>query len=166
MKREVSIGITDVLSGEFKDFQEDSFSNDLDLVKVLFASFAVPGFFPPVDAFGSKFFDGSAVYDLDVFTAINKCLSDGNKEEDLVIDIVFTSAANLKQVDAENYKSIGMLFRFLEIASFYSTMDGLLRSKFSFPKANFRYAISPSKTLPSSLYPLVSFHSLKPFKEP
>lgn len=35
-------------------------------------------------------------------------------------------------------------------------MDGLLRAKFSYPKAHFRYAISPTKNLPSSKYPLVS----------
>jgi len=157
MQREVSIGITDVLSGEFKDFTEDALQNNDDLIQVLYASFAFAGFFPPVEAFGTKWFDGSAVYDIDIFSGINKCLDAGFKEEDLVIDAVFTSSANLKQVNAEEYKSIGMLFRFLEISSFYSSMDGLLRAKFSFPKANFRYAVSPSKALPSSLYPLVSF---------
>jgi len=120
----------------------------------LFASFAFPGFFPPAEAFDSKWFDGSAVYDIDIFTAINKCIDNGYKEEDVVVDVVLTSSANLKQVDAEDYKSIGMLFRYLEISSFYSSMDGLLRAKFSYPKAHFRYAVSPTKSLPSSKYPL------------
>ncbi len=109
----------------------------------MYASFAYAGFFPPVEAFGSKWFDGSAVYDLDIFSSIQKCYSAGYKEEDLVIDTVFTSSANLRQINGTDYTSLGMLFRFLEISSFYSSVDGLLRAKFSFPKANFRYAVSP-----------------------
>lgn len=68
-----------------------------------------------------------------------------------------TSSANIKQVEAENYKSIQMLFRYLEISSFYNTMDGLLRAKFAYKKVNFRYVISPTSSIPSSLRPLVSF---------
>jgi len=77
MQREVSIGITDVLSGEFKDFTEDALQNNDDLIQVLYASFAFAGFFPPVEAFGTKWFDGSAVYDIDIFSGINKCLDAG-----------------------------------------------------------------------------------------
>lgn len=65
-----------------------------------------------------------------------------------------TSSANIKQVEAENYKSIQMLFRYLEISSFYNTMDGLLRAKFAYKKVNFRYVISPTSSIPSSLRPL------------
>ena len=67
-----------------------------------------------------------------------------------------TSAANLKNVEAENYKSIQMLFRYLEISSFYNSMDGLLRAKFAYEGVNFRCVITPSENIPSSLYPLVS----------
>lgn len=62
----------------------------------------------------------------------------------------------MKEVNAEDYKSIGMLFRYLEISSFYNSMDGLLRAKFAYPDVNFRYAISPSETLPSALNPMVT----------
>jgi predicted acylesterase/phospholipase RssA len=163
LKRELAIGITDVLSGQYANFEEDKLENDDTILNVLFASFAFPGFFPPAEAFDSKWFDGSAVYDIDIFKAINKCEDNGYAEENIVIDVVLTSSAELKQVEAEDYKSIGMLFRYLEISSYYSSMDGLLRAKFSYPKANFRYAISPTATLPSSKYPLVIIISLLTF---
>lgn len=73
LKRELAIGITDVLSGQYANFEEDKLEDDDTLLNVLYASFAFPGFFPPVEAFDSKWFDGSAVYDIDIFTAINKC---------------------------------------------------------------------------------------------
>jgi hypothetical protein len=108
---------------------------------------------------GSSYFDGSAVWDIDIFSAINKCTAKGFKEEDIIVDVVMTSAANIKEVEAESYKSIQMLFRYLEISSFYNSMDGLLRAKFAYQKVNFRYVIAPSGAIPSSLKPLVS-HSL------
>jgi len=67
-----------------------------------------------------------------------------------------TSSANLKDVKAEDYKTIGMLFRYLEVSSFYNSMDGLLRAQFAYDKVNFRYVISPTDNIPSSLFPLVS----------
>jgi hypothetical protein len=62
----------------------------------------------------------------------------------------------LKDVQAEDYKSISMLFRYLEISSFYNSMDGLLRAKFAYDGVDFRYVISPSGSIPSSLNPMVS----------
>jgi hypothetical protein len=112
------------------------------------------GFFPPADVLGSTFFDGSAVWDIDIFSAINACKDLGFQEADIDVDVIMTSSANLKEVQAEDYKSIGMLFRYLEISSFYNSMDGLLRAKFAYQKANFRYVVTPTGSIPSSLYPL------------
>jgi hypothetical protein len=76
------------------------------------------------------------------------------------VDVILTSSANLKDVEAADYKSISMLFRYLEISSFYNSMDGLLRAKFAYKGVDFRYVISPSKSIPSSLNPMVSIFSL------
>jgi predicted patatin/cPLA2 family phospholipase len=156
IKRPLNIGIVDVLSGQYLPFNEKNLTSNDNLINALYASFALPGFFPPVEAFGSKWFDGSAVYDLDIFSAVTNCIQKGFKQSDVVIDVLLTSSAGLKQVDAHDYKSINMLFRYLEINSYYSSMDGLLRAKFAYPQATFRYAIAPSKSLPTSWYPLVS----------
>lgn len=66
-----------------------------------------------------------------------------------------SSAAGIKNIDGSSLKSIGMLLRYLEISSFYGSMDGILRAKFAYPNVNFRYAIAPSKTLPWNWVPLV-----------
>lgn len=115
------------------------------------------GFFPPAEVLGSSWFDGSAVWDVDIFSAINRCVDKGFAQSDITVDIIMTSAANLKNVSAEDYKSIGMLFRYLEISSFYNTMDGYLRAKFAYKDVDFRYVVTPSGSIPSSLYPLVSY---------
>jgi len=112
------------------------------------------GFFEPAPVFGSQFFDGSAVFDVDIFSAINRCSDLGFENENVVVDVILTSSANLKEVDAENYKSINMLFRYLAVSSFYSTMDGLLRAKFAYPAVDFRYIVAPTADIPSSMFPL------------
>jgi predicted acylesterase/phospholipase RssA len=98
----------------------------------LYASLSFAGFFPPADVLGSSYFDGSAVWDVDIFSAVNRCKAKGFEDKNIIVDVVMTSAANLKEVQAEDYKSISMLFRYLEISSFYNSMDGLLRAKFAY----------------------------------
>ena len=65
----------------------------------MFGSFAYAGFFPPAESMGSDWFDGSTIWDLDIFSAVNKCL-ETTAPEDVVVDVVMTSAKTLKKVDA------------------------------------------------------------------
>ena len=125
----------------------------------MYASMSFAGFFPPADVLGSSYFDGSAVWDIDIFSAINSCKELGFKNTDIIVDVILTSSANLKDVHAEDYKSISMLFRYLEISSFYNSMDGLLRAKFAYDGVDFRYIIAPSGSIPASLNPMVSTFS-------
>lgn len=104
MKRFVNIGLTDVLSGAFVDNTSGG-TLDTNLDDVLYASFSYAGFFPPAESMGHTWFDGSVIWDLDVFSAVNKCL-ETHAQEDVVVDILLTSAKTLKQVDASNYNSL------------------------------------------------------------
>lgn len=93
----------------------------------MFASFAFAGFFPPAESMGSSWFDGAVIWDLDIFSAVNKCLETHNSS-DIVVDVILTSTKTLKTVDASNFNSVQMLIRFLEVQRYYSVMDGLLRA--------------------------------------
>jgi len=114
----------------------------------LYASLSIPGFFPAADVLGGNYFPGSAVWDIDIFSGINRCKAAGFKESDITVDSILTSAAGLATVDAKNYKTVAMGLRFLDINSFYGSMDGVLRAKFAFSQANFRCLIMPSGNLP------------------
>jgi predicted acylesterase/phospholipase RssA len=156
IQRKLDIGIVDVVDGSYKDFSDQNVTQGENLVDAMYASMSFAGFFPPADVLGSSYFDGSAVWDIDIFAAINKCTDLGFKNSDIIVDVILTSSANLKDVEAEDYKSISMLFRYLEISSFYNSMDGLLRAKFAYDGVDFRYIVSPSGSIPSSLNPMVS----------
>jgi hypothetical protein len=157
-QRFVDVGLTDVLTGQYQDF----YAGDLvgsELAQVMLGSFDYAGFFAPEAALGAEWFDGSTVWDIDIFSAVNKCL-ETHLPEDVVVDVVMTNSRNLKQVDASNYKSIDMLWRFLHVTRYYNTMDGLLRAQFAYPTINFRHIIAPSGDLPDTRLPLVSHLNL------
>lgn len=146
--------ITNIVNGDFKDFDNKNITAGDNLVEALYASLSFSGFFAPAEVFGSEFVDGAATWDLDVFAAINACVDQGFAHEDINLDVVMTSSASLKHVEADSFNSIQMLFRYLEVSSFYSSMEGILRAKFAYQGVNFRYVVAPTDAIPSSIYPL------------
>ena len=152
-QRWIDVGLTDVLKGTYVDFQAEGLAGD-NLYNVMYAQFAQAGVFPPVEFNDTDYFDGSTIWDLDIFSVVNQCQAQGYADEDIVVDVILTSEKTLKTVDASNYKSIQMLWRYLEVSRYYSNMDGLLRAQFAYPNVNFRHIVAPSAEMPSSFYPL------------
>lgn len=124
MARFTDVGLTNVKSGAFVDQIETLDSN---LVDVMFASFAFAGFFPPAESMDETWFDGAVIWDLDIFSVVNKC-HETHAYEDIVVDVVLTSEKVLRTVDASDYNSIQMGLRYLEVSHYYGAMDALLRA--------------------------------------
>ena len=152
-QRWIDVGLTDVLKGTYVDFKSADLAGD-DLYNVMYSQFAQAGIFPPVEYQNTDYFDGSTIWDLDIFSVVNQCQAQGFADADIVVDVILTSEKTLKTVDASNYKSIQMLWRYLEVSRYYSNMDGLLRAQFAYPNVNFRHTVAPSTSMPSSWYPL------------
>lgn len=161
MQREVIVGLVDVLSGDYVDFTSENLTSG-NLEEVMYASFSIPGYFAPVEAFGSAYFDGSAIWDLDISSIVNECLTMVADESDIIIDVVMVTNQTLAWKDTSNWNSIEMLGRYLEVDRYYSTFDNLLRSQFAYPDVNFRYIVGPSSKLPEPRFnnPLVSYLEL------
>ena len=124
------------------------------IINTIFTSFSFPGFFPPTSSFGSRFIEGSSVRTLDVLSAINNCIEAGFNESDIVIDVILSSPSDLQRVDASDYRSYMMLYRYLQISYYYSSMNGLQRAKFTHPKVNYRNVVAPTTSLPSAYIPM------------
>ena len=67
-----------------------------------------------------------------------------------------TSHKTVPVEDTSAYNSLQMLNRFLHIARYYGTMDGITRASFAYPDVEFRYVVSPSVKLDKSWVPLVN----------
>ena len=152
-QRWIDVGLTDVLKGSYVDFLQADLAGD-ELYNVMYAQFAQAGVFAPVEYNTTDYFDGSTIWDLDIFSVVNQCQAAGFADENIVVDVLLTSEKTLKKVDASEYHSIQMLWRYLEVSRYYSNMDGLLRAQFAYPNVNFRNIVSPSADMPSSYYPL------------
>ena len=90
---------------------------------------------------------------MDIFTGVNRCKDAGYKESDIVVDVIMTSAPQLKDVDATDFKTLNMLARYLQISGYYSAMDGVLRAKFAYKDVNWRHMVMPSAAIGSSIRP-------------
>lgn len=151
-KRKVVIGTTNADNAEFFTFDE-TFSNDDFLTGVL-ASTSFPGVLPYVMYEGKTLIDGSCLYSVTIFDAINRCHEMGYADSDIIVDVVLTSGSSLKQVDVSKYTGLEMLMRYLEVDSYYSTMGYIENAKQSHPDVNIRHVVYPTVALPSATIPL------------
>jgi len=147
--RNVNVGLADVLTGKWMDFNLST--NFMDVMK---GSFAYAGFFEPYKAMDTEWFDGSSIWDVDAFSAINKCL-ETHTPANIKVDVILTSEKELKVVDPSNFKTIEMGWRFLHVSRYYKQMDGLLRAQFAYPEVEW-CVISPTTALDDGRLPLVS----------
>merc|ERR1712072_709807 len=86
--RDLDMGIVDVVTGAYKEFSSANITEGQNLHDALYASMSFAGFFPPADVLGSYYFDGSAVWDIDIFPAVNRCKDKGFKHEDITVDVI------------------------------------------------------------------------------
>ena len=91
--KKLDIGIVDMLDGFYKEFFDTNVTQGENPVDAMYASMSFASFFPPADVLESSWFDGSTV---------NKCTDLGFKNEKIVVDVIMTSNANLKDVQAED----------------------------------------------------------------
>jgi hypothetical protein len=78
MQRAVSVGLANVLTGNWVDFDLSS-----DFLTIMKGSFAYAGMFPPMEAMNSEWFAGSAIWDLDAITAVKQCVKAGYAVSDV-----------------------------------------------------------------------------------
>ena len=127
--RETVIGLVDYMTGDYRDFDETIFQEKENLVNLLYTSFSIPGYFAPVEAFGSTYFDGSAIWDIDVTSVINKCLlKTGGNQEDVIVDVIMVNNDTMPFQNTSDYNAFEMFFRYLAISRYYGIFDGLLRA--------------------------------------
>jgi len=89
MQRSVNVGIVDLLTGKWVDYTDETIKSDT-IVDLMYTSLSSTPYFAPVEAFGSYYFDGSAIWDIDIASAVNKCLAKGYTHAETVVDIVMT----------------------------------------------------------------------------
>jgi len=124
-------------------------------VNIVRSSAAMPVLFPAIEQNGEYYMDGGVLNNIDIFSGINKCLDMDYEQKDIIVDIIRCKPNKiLEEADVSKFTTLEMLQRYLQISTkdfFMNTIDEVFRN---FPNVNYRYLITPVKTLPSSFPPL------------
>jgi len=156
VKRKIVVGSTNIENGTYHTWDEENFKGNFEsFIEAVMASSAFPVIFPMIKKDNINWVDGGVKASIDFASGINKCLDIGYSLENIFIDAVLcSSAARLPQIDVEQLHPVEVLIRVLEIYGYDYSMKEIDDISIDFPKTNFRYIVSPSKKLPSSLIPL------------
>jgi len=149
--RNVTLGSTDLNTGHFATFNE---SMGLDIVEAVMCSAAPPLYFPPQSFQGTYWADGGCVLNLDVFSAVKRCLDVVPDESHIIIDMIFCTGDNLPPLSV-NPSVYEVKTRASDISSYDSAMWYAYAAMQAYPDINFRYTIIPSQNMPrGGLIPL------------
>ena len=142
IKHHITIGLADILSGEFTSFEERE--DHEEMMRILEASTTFSGISPAIEMMDSYYFSGNAIYENDVVAAINHCVELGYKEEDIIIDSILGGRAEVETWEGKNKNAFQVMERTAELWDYYLGMHGILRSKAGHSDVNFRYVVGPT----------------------
>jgi predicted acylesterase/phospholipase RssA len=147
IRRNVSVGTTDVSTGELINYNETIGPEYLPTA--CFASGAYPGAFPPVPFMDSYYIDGCATANMNAFIVINRCKEMGYQDEDIVVDLFYDEPPEVLAKDKVNTtkQAIGKIDN---IREYFKDEWFISQIKYDFPDVTFRYVVSPSQPLDNS----------------
>jgi predicted acylesterase/phospholipase RssA len=156
LKRKITIGATEMKTGGYVVWDEESFSSIDDFVSAILSSSAFPVLFPNIDFNSKQYMDGGVKISVDLFSGIKKCLDMGFEQENIIVDVVLCQGKSIDNILPDNMKTLDVLMRTLEIFSYDGSMrdiDQIMHE--AYPKVTYRYVVKPTAKLPSGSLPLV-----------
>lgn len=124
--RHFSIGVTDVLTGSFTNFEDDQPQEVI--LKVLQASLTFAGFTPAISLNGTYYISGNAIYSNDMTTAITHCEELGFTGSEIVIDTILNGPRDIEPLDAKKANALQIVIYSSKQWQYYTRTHGLLRA--------------------------------------
>jgi predicted acylesterase/phospholipase RssA len=141
-QRNVTVGSTNLDLGLFQTFNE---SLGMGMIDAVIASGSVPFAFPPHNFVGYSWADGGCICNLDVFSAVERCLdvtNEANISVDLFLDNYSGPLANYTK-----FKTPDVFERAFEIRGMDTSVWYIYNAMLAYPKVHFRYIVSPSQPM-------------------
>jgi len=150
--RNVTIGTSNLVTGKFTNFNE---SLGMGIIEAVMCSAAPPLYFPPQHFDDTIFVDGGCITNLDVFSAVERCLDVVPDQSDIIVDMIFCSGAHLAPLPAtKKLTVVDVLNRASAVKSYDSGMWFVYNAMTAYPQVNYRYIIVPSASMPGGPVPL------------
>lgn len=143
--RNVTVGTTNMVNGDFVDFTEALGMDGL--LTAVMCSAAPPFAFPPINFQGTWFIDGGVTINEDSFEAVKRCREMGYSLPEITLDMIFDyHDLELPPATIKNAKD--SINRVTDIQKYYNLHWYVDEIYSSFPEVNYRYVIFPSQHLP------------------
>lgn len=156
--RKIEWNAVDINSAEIVRFNEHEEWESIP--SKIIASASMPFAFPHMHIGEKTYVDGGSVWNVDYASGINRCLSEGYKEKNIIVDIILCTGAQSEEKEGESssskrdYNTIQNYLRMRDIQSYYTSMSDLDEVKRGYKDVNFRYLVVPDAPLPSGYIPL------------
>ena len=149
--RYLGVGTTDIVSGSYVYFKSTiSFDKMKSGVK---GSMAKAGIFPYIAYSTWKLIDGGIKYSVDILHGIDACNTMGYEDKDIMLDVILSNGKKIDVIDASKYKSLQVLFRYLDISTYGNAMQEVLNAQHDHPDITLRHLVYPSQKITGSIYP-------------
>ena len=145
LHRNFTIGITDAQQGIYFTESDPVITNALHFIT---GSSAMPGAFPPEQIDQFLGIDGGTTYNLDLFSPIHFCKSNGYQENQIIIDALLTDSLKIQVINSTNFTSMWMYNRAKSIMKIHKKYFFLNETMEIHPNIIWRYLIIPSKQIP------------------
>ena len=157
-KRKLVIGASNSNNGEYETFYEQDLDQIQNIINLLLSTTAIPLYFPSINWKHTSYFDGSLLHSADVESAILRCAEQVSNQSDIIIDIITPHNGLPVPFSAQNYKTLKVFVRALEISLWASESFQLYKARKEYPDVHFRYIFQPSELLPGTMNPLSFDH--------
>lgn len=151
-QRWLGVGTTDLLTGNYVFFNSSG-QTVANMLTGIYASTTDPGILPIVKYLKYQLVSGTVKFSIDLLDAVNACESLGYSNANTIIHAVMGAGRKLKEVEAINYKTLQVTYRYFEIVAFDLFMKVLENAQHDFPNVDIKYTIYPSAGMNRTLYP-------------
>uniref|UniRef100_A0A7S3KDD3 PNPLA domain-containing protein n=1 Tax=Euplotes crassus TaxID=5936 RepID=A0A7S3KDD3_EUPCR len=148
--RQIEWNAVDINTAEIKRFNENEEWDSIP--EKIIASASMPFAFPHMHIGENTYVDGGSVWNVDYASGINRCISDGFKEKNIIVDIILCTG--VQDAGEAGYNTIQNYIRMRDIQTYYTSMSDLDEVRRGYENVQFRYLIVPNKPLPSGYIPL------------
>jgi predicted acylesterase/phospholipase RssA len=138
-KRDFTIAATNLATGTYDLFTRDNVEFGRELATAAMCSSSIPGVFQPRYFKGNWYIDGGVVWNVNISSGVEGCLSKGYTQEQIVVDVLICGAPTPPDVQEKTGNSIDEFLRGRQLKKWFVNGDSISGQMRAYPKVNYRY---------------------------
>lgn len=112
-----------------------------EICDAVISSSSIPFVFPPHHWKGKVFIDGGTVWNINIDSAIQRCLEIVEDESQITLDVIILGDYEVAPEPLDDDNVIGNFMRARDLNTLYNNYDAISQQLRAYPNLNFRYLI-------------------------